>query len=260
MTRSLMALGAIALAVLVYACVQQAGPRLVAPPQIADAEFVGTEECADCHADKVEHFSTATHAVLVVESANATEIGCESCHGPGSLHTESGGEDGTIINPKDSPETCFQCHLDKRADFALPYTHPVTGGALGLTTSRMTCSNCHEPHQGPAIAGGGTAMASQGDTCTQCHIAQRGPFVYEHEALREGCTTCHRPHGSPNPKMLTERNQTLCLKCHFQEQTDSTTILIGGRNHSNLLSRGTCASTGCHEAVHGSNTSSSLVF
>jgi predicted CXXCH cytochrome family protein len=84
--------------------------------------------------------------------------------------------------------------------------------------------------------------------------------VFEHEALRQGCITCHSPHGSVNQRMLTERNQTLCLKCHFQEQTGTGTILIGGRDHSAFFSRGTCWSAGCHEAVHGSQISSSLRF
>jgi hypothetical protein len=60
--------------------------------------------------------------------------------------------------------------------------------------------------------------------------------------------------------MLTERNATLCLKCHFQQQTGSGNIVIGGRDHSGSLSRGACWSAGCHEAVHGSQVSSSLRF
>jgi predicted CXXCH cytochrome family protein len=82
------------------------------------------------------------------------------------------------------------------------------------------------------VTGGGTQAAAENDTCLTCHAAQRGPWVFEHEALREGCTVCHAPHGSVNDKMLTERDATLCLKCHFQEQTDPTTILIGGRDHT----------------------------
>jgi predicted CXXCH cytochrome family protein len=98
------------------------------------------------------------------------------------------------------------------------------------------------------------------DTCTKCHIAQRGPFVFEHEAIREGCTTCHEPHGTINDKMLVQRNQNLCLRCHFQQQTGPGKVLIGGRDHTPLLSRGTCWSAGCHEAVHGSHIGSSLRF
>lgn len=224
---------------------------LVAPPSIPGAKFVGTESCETCHEDKTRDFHTATHARITGDGGK--EIGCESCHGPGSKHVEAGGGRGSIVNPKRSPETCFQCHLDVRAQFTLPHHHPVLEG-------KMSCSDCHEPHKGSAIKSGGTELAGSNETCFQCHTVQRGPFVFEHEALRQNCNTCHQPHGSVNQRMLTERNQTLCLKCHFQEQSGAGTLLIGGRDHSSFLTRGTCWSAGCHEAVHGSQISSSLRF
>ena len=61
---------------------------------------------------------------------------------------------------------------------------------------------------------------------------QFGPFVFEHEAVREGCTTCHNPHGSVNARLLVARNQTLCLRCHFQQQTANGDIYIGNFVHS----------------------------
>jgi predicted CXXCH cytochrome family protein len=101
---------------------------------------------------------------------------------------------------------------------------------------------------------------SENETCAKCHSVQFGPFVFEHEALREGCTTCHQPHGSVNEKMLVTRNATLCLRCHFQQQTATGKIFIGGQDHTTRLSRGACWSAGCHEAVHGSQIGSSMRF
>lgn len=222
----------------------------MAPPGIAGATFVGTESCDTCHGEIVRDFHTATHARLTGDGDQ--EIGCEACHGPGSLHVESGGDRRLIVNARKNPQTCFQCHQDVRAQFNLPHHHPVVEG-------KMSCSSCHDPHKGGATRGGTDALAMN-DTCFQCHATQRGPFVFEHEALRQGCNTCHQPHGSVNQKMLTERNATLCLKCHFQQQTGAGAILIGGRDHSAFLTRGTCWSAGCHEAVHGSHISSSLRF
>lgn len=89
---------------------------------------------------------------------------------------------------------------------------------------------------------GGTQLATAHETCGKCHTAQRGPFVFEHEAIREGCTTCHKPHGSVNRRMLTERNATLCLKCHFQQQAAAGAIFIGGQDHTTRLTRGSCFS------------------
>jgi predicted CXXCH cytochrome family protein len=103
-------------------------------------------------------------------------------------------------------------------------------------------------------------METHNSSCVKCHTSQAGPYVFEHEASREGCVVCHSPHGSVNQKMLKARNQNLCLQCHFQEQTAPGMIFIGGREHSSFVSRGTCWSGGCHEAVHGSHVSSSLRF
>jgi predicted CXXCH cytochrome family protein len=223
------------------------------PPDIPGAQFVGSQSCAECHGEIAKHFKTAAHSRLMARGDTAVNIGCESCHGPGSLHNQSGGAHHTIINPDRSPEACFRCHLDVQSRFRLPSHHPVLEG-------KVTCTDCHDPHKGPAVIGGGTSLTSEFDTCGRCHTAQRGPFVFEHEAIREGCTTCHQPHGTVNAKMLRERNANLCLKCHFQQQTQPGRIFIGARDHSSFLTRGTCWSAGCHEAVHGSQIGSSLRF
>jgi len=244
--------GAAALTLVLLSC-STSNRAIMAPPAIHGAEFVGSESCDTCHGEITRDFRTAAHARLMTEGDNAKHMGCESCHGPGSLHVESGGDRSKIVNPRKSPETCFQCHLETRAAFNLPHHHPVLEG-------KMSCTACHEPHKGDAVKAGGTELASFNETCFQCHSVQRGPFVFEHEALREGCLTCHQPHGSVNQRMLTERNQTLCLKCHFQQQLAAGVLLIGGRDHTSFLKRGTCWSASCHEAVHGSQVSSSMRF
>jgi predicted CXXCH cytochrome family protein len=225
---------------------------VMAPPAIPGATFIGNVGCAECHDELVRDFRTASHARLMARGPNATPAGCESCHGPGSLHSESGGDVSLIINPEKSPNVCFDCHLDVRGAFNLPHHHPVP--------EQLTCTDCHDPHKNDAIRGGGTALFSQNDACLQCHSAQRGPHVFEHEAMREGCTSCHLPHGSVNPRMLAQRNATLCLKCHFQEQRAAGRVLIGGFDHTTFLQQGTCWNAGCHEAVHGSQVNSSLRY
>jgi predicted CXXCH cytochrome family protein len=109
------------------------------------------------------------------------------------------------------------------------------------------------------MVGGGTSLLSENESCFRCHPSQRGPYVFEHEALREGCTICHTAHGSINAKMLKVRDANLCLRCHFQ-QVSGGQILIGGSDHTLRLQQGTCWTAGCHEAIHGSRVSSSLRF
>lgn len=263
--------GAILLLVAVISC-RSVHRNVVILPNVPGAKYIGSKECEQCHEEIYRDFVTADHAQLVTDGPNALNAGCESCHGPASLHSDSGGEvkppysfssgrarttsyDGQLaVQPERSVDTvCYQCHSEVRGQFSLPSHHPVPEG-------KMTCTDCHSPHKGSIHVGGGTALLSENESCLRCHSAQRGPFVFEHEASREGCTVCHTAHGSVNAKMLTARNSNLCLKCHFQ-QVQGGNILIGGSTHSTArLAQGTCWTAGCHEAVHGSRVSSSLRF
>jgi len=269
-----LAAGASLLLLVVISC-QSVTRSVVVLPNVPGAEYIGSKECEMCHDKLYRDFATADHARLIAEGPNALNAGCESCHGPGSLHSESGGEvkppysftagrtETTSfgarvgIEPARSVENaCFQCHPNVRGQFNLPSHHGVPEG-------KMSCTDCHSPHKGSILRGGGTSLLSANEACLRCHPAQRGPYVFEHEALREGCTTCHAPHGSVNDKLLTVRDANLCLKCHFQ-QVQGGNILIGGSVHESAaihrLQQGTCWTAGCHEAVHGSRVSSSLRF
>src|SRR2546430_9913726 len=142
--------GGAALTVILLSCSNFESSRaIMAPPSIPGAEFVGSEECATCHEAITRDFKTATHARLKAQGDNAKNMGCESCHGPGSLHVQSGGERTKIVNPRRSPATCFQCHTEVRAAFELPHHHPVLEG-------KVSCADCHNPHKGDAVKGGGT--------------------------------------------------------------------------------------------------------
>ncbi len=267
------ALGVASLTLLLAAIACQSVHRsVVVLPEVPGAKYIGSKECDQCHGEIYRSFQTADHARLIAKGPNALHAGCESCHGPCNLHSDSGGE----VKPPRTftagrPQTpavgarleafeargnvdaaCYECHAEVRGQFNLPHHHPVPEG-------KMTCIQCHPPHKGTARAGGSTALRSQEENCLQCHPAQRGPYVFEHEAMREGCLTCHSAHGSVNDKMLTARNANLCLKCHFQ-QVKGGNVFIGGSDHTLRLRQGTCWNAGCHEAVHGSRVSSSLRF
>lgn len=232
--------------------------QVAAPLEIPGAHFVGNRACADCHATIVREFPASPHSRLhFADVAMPGQSGCESCHGPGSEHIRSGGAAQLIINPGKNPESCFQCHLDVQAEFNLPQHHPVIEG-------HMNCVDCHDPHGGDIFKpAGGLAMARQNESCTQCHQDQTRPFVFEHEALREGCTVCHNPHGSINLKMLVVDDPNLCLGCHSQVQGPNVPvgrIYIGNTDHTSYLQVGTCWTSGCHTAVHGSNVDPRLRY
>ena len=225
---------------------------VLAPPFIAGAQFAGTKECKECHGEQTDHFASSTHAKLSFAEGKIGATGCEACHGPGSLHVKAGGSKGTIVNPRKSPEACFQCHLEKRGEFSLANSHAVLDG-------KVSCGDCHDPHEGNAIKGTGAALETEIETCTKCHTAQKGPFVFPHYAMKEGCTACHAPHGSINQKMLVARDANLCLRCHLEVSAPGQ-LLVGGEDHRSRMNTTTCWGAGCHEAVHGSNASKPLRF
>ena len=205
------------------------------------AKYVGSEDCASCHEEEDRAFKLSTHSRINVDKAEVK--GCEMCHGPGSLHVDAGGGRGVhIINPKKDPSTCFACHTEKKLEFRLPYHHPVLEG-------KVSCSDCHDPHGVDVKPWTGTSSAGVNEACFKCHRDKRGPFVMEHEAMREGCSTCHKVHGSINDKMLVTRDNNLCLRCHTQVNYPT----IGSSGHGGRLFEGSCWSGDCHQGVHGSN-------
>lgn len=230
-------------------------PRIVIiPNEIPGAHYVGNPACFDCHTNYVRQFPASPHARMsFAPEAKSGQSGCEACHGPGSKHVEVGGGRGKfIVNSGKDATACFQCHLETQAEFRLPHHHLVLEG-------RMNCGQCHDPHGRDIFKpAGGLAMAQLNENCAQCHREQTRPFVFEHEALREGCTVCHSPHGSVNRKMLVESDQNLCLKCHAQVQGAGVTsgeIYIGKVPHSTFVQQGSCWAGGCHSSIHGSNVS-----
>ena len=158
--------------------------------------------------------------------------------------------------PAKSPEACFACHFDKKAEFSLPYHHPVLEG-------RVNCIDCHDPHGSDVKRPASLALARNiNDTCAKCHREQTQEKVYRHDALREGCTICHSVHGSMNRKLLVQGDVNLCLKCHAEKTLAPGSVPIGPglSNHSARIGGGPCWGSGCHTAVHGSNVSSALRF
>lgn len=231
---------------------------VVEPLSIEGAHFAGNQTCPDCHQAITQKFHANPHSRVSVAQGESTPAAtsCESCHGPASKHVQTGGQgrDKFIINPGKAAEACFRCHLSTHAEFRLPHHHPVVEG-------QMNCTQCHDPHGADMMKpSGGLALAQVNESCATCHRDQARPFVFQHEAMREGCIVCHNPHGTVHDKLLVQRDANLCLKCHSQSQGVAGSLFIGKIDHAAFVRQGTCWSAGCHSAVHGSNINPKLQY
>ena len=188
--------------------------------------------CLSCHQYTEEHGNYERSAHLL------NGVGCIDCHDP--HHAK---ESEFLLKVK-SPELCYGCHGDVRAQFARPFHHRVNEGL-------MQCNDCHDPH-GSFRPKQLRTNASGDAVCFKCHTEKQGPYVYQHEAIIEGCTICHSPHGSTNQRMLVQNQvNLLCLSCHvFPAGTGPSAIPTF---HNQAQKYQSC--TLCHTAIHGSNTS-----
>ncbi len=147
-------------------------------------------------------------------------ITCESCHGPGDLHVQNGG-DGFIINPVNlsherSNMICFQCHMSGRPPKGKfeNYAWPVgfkPGDDLNKSWiyARPTGANSYEMW----TDGSAHKNRVQGNTFIQSKMFRKG--------LR--CFTCHDPHGSRFTSFTVKsaENNSLCLICHGENTTQA---------------------------------------
>jgi len=232
-------------------------PVVVMPSSIPGAEYVGMQTCStpNCHQTEQMYFKLNKHSGISIkiseEDAESGQAeGCETCHGPGSIHV---GNRGRVVGDilKGDAEACFSCHLDVKANFLLQHHHPVPEG-------RMSCSDCHSMHGRDVRATGGRMLVGENERCFKCHKEMKGPFVFKHDAIRDGCRSCHNPHGSINDKLLIAGQRITCLRCHWESSFNSPTANIGSHAHSSHSIAAGQDCIDCHTAVHGSNIWRSL--
>jgi DmsE family decaheme c-type cytochrome len=144
------------------------------------------------------------------------------------------------------PDTCFQCHKNKRGEMWRSSHIPVREG-------KVTCTSCHNPHGSPNESLLKTATVNE--ACYQCHAEKRGPFLWEHPPVRDDCLNCHNPHGSNNDFLLKISRPRLCQQCHAGGQHNSN-----ARGPNNTLYAQGRECQNCHSNHHGSNSPSGARF
>jgi len=167
-----------------------------------------TKRCFGCHttASTTSNRFDAGHLIPGVT--------CEACHGPGAEHVvamnTSQGEQGPtfMMNPRglkpvESVEFCGACHRTAW-DVALAGSKGIynirfqpyrleTSRCWGDGDARLTCMNCHDPHQ-PLVRD----AAVYDQRCLSCHLTGKAKPARDHPGAAcpvstKECVTCHMP-------------------------------------------------------------------
>lgn len=163
-----------------------------------------SELCYMCHANYREVFKGPSYHPV----GNGL-LECYGCHdphsGPGKKMTKANGN-----------ELCYTCHLGLKDSYEkLAHATKAVGKA-----GKGQCLNCHVAHASqnkPLLQGPQEAV------CDQCHgkvtkAAINHPVGAKYtDPWRGGqmyCSSCHGPHGTPNPYFTLLSKDELCLKCH----------------------------------------------
>lgn len=202
------------------------------PAALAEWDTVRqAEACISCHG---VDFPAAS------QSPHWSRVSCWSCHAQAALHGTPPGPRLAEAHRHETFALCTSCHAEAGAELRLEYRHPVAEGLVD-------CTDCHDVHGRSASSAAGS-LATRG-ACASCHQEQHGPYLFEHQAVTDGCTSCHRPHGSWNRSLLASTGNGVCLSCHLQSNFPG----VGKIPHDFRLSGG-ARCWDCHSDVHGSNT------
>jgi len=220
---------------------------LAAPP--VNTNTVQTM-CAGCHLTGWERYQDQASGQFLVRAVNdpggemnidddpspdEINVGCESCHGPGSEHVANGGRSRFIVNPKylsaeRSSVVCGRCH-DRRQGFGGPtngYTQAISqNGDLarpGISRNELITKFADPVKKGPTMRGAGREDNIWADDIHSNKPHQQyADFLkskmYRNDRLLVTCSDCHDMHGSTSYSrfLLHDPNDSaspLCQRCH----------------------------------------------
>lgn len=217
-------------------------------PRAQATGYVGAETCTACHEAEGKSLGHTLHGRAENPRTPLAGQGCETCHGPGQAHVDSGSKNDIkrlpAMAPRDVNATCLTCHAKG--------SHAEWQGSMH-DARNLSCVTCHSIHA-PKSERVQLKTVTVIETCATCHKTEAMKLKRSgHMPLREGkmdCTSCHNPHGSTNVRMLKAGNwiTDACVSCHTEKRGPFLWEHAAGREACNT----------CHDP-HGSNNDRMLV-
>jgi DmsE family decaheme c-type cytochrome len=179
-------------------------------------DYAGDEACTACHDDLSQAFHKTVHGGKAFQTRAAH--GCETCHGPGTAHIESGGETPmpnkfSSMKPSEASQICLQCHEKGMQTHWRGGVHDQRG---------LGCVSCHSVHKFKSETAQLKA-SNANEQCGTCHQNIKAQIMRtSHHPIREGlmsCASCHNPHGTLTPKMIIANSvNEQCYTCHAEKR------------------------------------------
>ncbi len=216
---------AIALTVLVFSLAAMAKGDKQAKSIVATAtgpasQYVGADTCKGCHEDIVNNFQTNPHWTSTLKVEGTEVHACETCHGPGQAHVESGGDKSKIFVFEGQRADvisgrCLTCHQASMEQGNFRRSQHFKNG--------VSCIDCHSPHH--AREKNALLLEDSPTLCYRCHTETKADFAkpYRHRVNEKliMCSDCHNPHGTYLPRrslQTTAGQEAVCFNCHRDKQ------------------------------------------
>ena len=223
-------------------------------------DYLGPEVCNDCHQDKTKAVQAGPHGQTADARSPFGRKGCESCHGPGTMHFDTegnciismSGRYGESVEHRN--EICLNCHRSGERTHWISSIHEAEG---------LVCVNCHSIHQPNDVID----RTSQTEACFSCHKDIRAQtFRASSHPIQDSkvvCSDCHNSHGSAGPSSLKQLSiNENCYTCHAEKRgpflwehapvSEDCTLChrVHGSNHQALLNKpGPQLCQQCHSTI-----------
>ncbi len=130
------------------------------------SQYVGTEACKGCHENVGGSFAANPHSKTLSEKRPDRQ-GCESCHGPGKSHAESGDPDNIIrfesVSKTGTSKICSPCHLFSEGHGSPLHVHHGKAD--------VGCLDCHSVHS--AKVQEHLLKSELSKLCSTCHMRKQ---------------------------------------------------------------------------------------